>query len=133
MICSPPAAAAADAAWPVHEDAAHEIEALQATYGDDVVIDQAQQQISMLLTPLEDSAQQQYVRCQLVASLGCDYPSEPPAVQLADVKGFSNRQDQLLQQLNAEAAELAGELVLCHLFESAKSWLTAHNCPEGGL
>jgi hypothetical protein len=113
------------------EDVAVEIEALQATYADNLVIDEEQQQVSMCIQPQQEQ-QQNYVQCQLLLTTPPDYPSEqPPAIQLQDVKGFVNRQDQLQQLLVAEAVELTGELLLGHLFEAAKAWLTEQDQPEG--
>lgn len=116
-------------AW--SEDIAIEIEALQATYADSLVIAEEQLQVSMCMQPQQDQ-QQHYVQCQLLLTALPDYPSQqPPAIQLQDVKGFVNRQEQLQQLLVAEAAELTGELLLGHLFEAAKAWLTEHDQPEG--
>jgi hypothetical protein len=117
------------------DDVAIEIEALQATYGSDLILNESQQQVSMLVLPQQDAVQQQqqqhYVQCLLSFTLPADYPSPAPAIHIQDAKGFINRQDQLQQQLTADAAELAGELLLGHLFEAAKAWLTDNDAPEG--
>jgi hypothetical protein len=115
------------------EDVAVEIEALQATYGDDLAFDKHMQQISMTVLPQQDiSKQQHYVQCQLLLTLSPEYPSkQPPSIQLQDVKGFVNRQHQLQEQLAVDAVELTGELLLGHLFEAAKAWLTEQDWPEG--
>lgn len=114
---------------PWSEDVAIEIEALQATYAESLVIAEQQLQVSMCIQPQQE---QHYVQCQLLLTAPSDYPSQqPPAIQLQDVKGFVNRQEQLQQLLMAEAAELTGELLLGHLFEAAKAWLTEHDQPEG--
>lgn len=115
------------------EDVAVEIEALQATYGDDLHLDEPLQQISMTVLPQQDlSKQQHYVQCQLLLTLPPEYPSDqPPSIQLQEVKGFANRQQQLQEQLAADAVELTGELLLGHLFEAAKVWLTEQDWPEG--
>ena len=114
------------------DDVSIELEALHATYSDEVVLNESQQQVSMQLVPIHEDSQPQYVQCQLLLTLSQQYPNEPPSIELLDVKGFTGRQDQLQQQLVGEASELAGELLLGLLFESAKAWLTEHNCPEGG-
>jgi hypothetical protein len=113
------------------EDVAVEVEALQATYGDDLVLDERLQQISMTVLPQQDS-KQHYVQCQLLLTLPPQYPSEhPPTIHLQGVKGFTNRQHQLQEQLAADAVELTGELLMGHLFEAAKAWLTEQDWPEG--
>jgi E3 ubiquitin-protein ligase RNF25 len=115
------------------EDVAVEIEALQATYGDALTLDEPLQQISMLVLPNAAGQQQQqhFVECQLVCTLSASYPSSTPTIKLRDVRGFVNRQEQLQQQLSADADELEGELLLGHLFESAKAWLSDQDHPEG--
>lgn len=116
---------------PWSEEVAIEIEALQATYADSLVVAEEQRQVSMCIQPQEEQ-QQHYVQCQLLLTASPDYPrQQAPAIQLQDVKGFVNRQEQLQQLLMAEAAELTGELLLGHLFEAAKAWLTEHDQPEG--
>lgn len=115
------------------EDAAVEIEALQATYGDELHLEAPLQQISTLVLPqqAQEDGQQHYVQCQLLFTLPADYPSSAPSIQLRDVRGFVNRQEQLQQQLDADAVELAGELLVGHLIEAAKAWLTEQDWPEG--
>lgn len=119
----------------VSEELGIELEALEATYGDELSIQQNQQhlQISIQLQPQDAEQCRHFVQCSLLLSCHVDdYPaSQPPSIQLQDVKGFAARQEQLLQTLSADAAELAGELLLGHLIEAATSWLTDHNCPEG--
>lgn len=117
------------------EDVAIEIEALQATYGTDLILNEPQQQVSMLVLPHQDAVQQQqqqhYVQCLLSFTLPAEYPSQAPAIHIQDAKGFINRHDQLQQQLTADAVDLAGELLLGHLFEAAKVWLNDNDVPEG--
>jgi hypothetical protein len=88
--------------------------------------------MGMLVVPTTAGQQQQhFVECQLVCTLPPDYPISTPMIELRDVRGFVNRQEQLQQQLAADADELAGELLLGHLFESAKAWLSEQDQPEG--
>lgn len=117
------------------DEVAIEVEALQATYGHELHVDGTLQQISMTVLPQQDHTQQQhFVQCQLQLTLPAAYPAEqPPDIQLQDVRGFVNRQEQLQQLLAADAVELTGELLLGLLFETTKAWLTDNNWPEGKL
>lgn len=112
------------------EDVGVEVEALQATYGEELLLDEQHQQVSMVMMPAMESSQH-FVQFQLLLSVTPQYPQELPGIELVDVKGFTNRQDQLMHQLTTEASGLAGELLLGLLFESAKTWLAEHNHPEG--
>jgi len=114
------------------EDVGVEVEALQATYGEELLLDEQHQQVSMVMMPAMESSQH-FVQFQLLLSVTPQYPQELPGIELVDVKGFTNRQDQLMHQLTTEASGLAGELLLGLLFESAKTWLAEHNHPEGML
>lgn len=116
------------------EEVSVEVEALKATYDDEVKFNSSVQQVSMLIMPIQPSSpdiQQHFVECHVVLSLPADYPSQPPQIQLTQVKGFAMRQHQLLRQLSDQASEMQGELQLGLLFEAVRSWLTEHNYPEG--
>lgn len=119
------------AVW--REDVAEEVEALQATYADDLQCDEASQQLSMLLLPpLEDDSQQHFVQCMVQLTVGPAYPAAAPKIALQDVRGFQAREQQLTNHLADEAAQMEGEMVLGLLFEAAKAWLAEHDWPEGG-
>lgn len=114
-----------------NEDVALEVEALNATYGEELV--QNDGSVSMLLQPSSDTPNNTYVQCQLVLGVADSaYPEQSPNIQLQDVKGLgSNRLAALQAHLESEAASMLGEMVLGQLFESAKDWLTENNWPEG--
>lgn len=114
------------------EEAAVELEALQATYGDDLFLDETQGVVSMLLQP--SSAQEQaYVQCQLQLTLHSSYPeAAAPGICLQEAKGLgSSRLAGLQQLLQQEAGSMIGEMMLGQLFESCRDWLNDHNWPEG--
>lgn len=113
------------------EDVALEIEALEATYGEELTTDD--KSVAMLLRPVVDHPSDAYVQCEVrLGVLGTAYPEESPSIQLHDAKGLGScRLAALEAHLREEAACMLGELVLGHLFESAKDWLTQHNWPEG--
>jgi hypothetical protein len=115
------------------EELQAEAEALGYTYGDALQQDAQLSSFSMLVQPYTaDDASQQYVECRLTLTVPPAYPAAPPAISITDCRGMSGeREAALLQQLQTELEQLAGELVLGHLFETARDSLTAMNCPEG--
>lgn len=143
------------------EELEFELEALRATY-DDVEVETLEQEcdssgpalaaVSVPVAPRTDggsslslgaaslagraaaaaASQDQYVAARLVLHVGPAYPTEPPAVQLADARGLGDARLAGVQAaLAAEAAALAGELSLGHLVETALDLLTDANQPEG--
>jgi hypothetical protein len=105
-----------------------------ATYGEELLqVDEATHTLRMpLLLPAAHEGDQHFVQCALQLTVGPGYPEQaPPAISLQDVRGFAGRQAALAQELAAAAAGEAGEMVLGLLFETARAWLTDHNCPEG--
>eukprot|EP00878_Enallax_costatus_P024174 GHUV01025774.1.p1 GENE.GHUV01025774.1~~GHUV01025774.1.p1 ORF type:complete len:180 (+),score=14.53 GHUV01025774.1:145-684(+) len=114
-----------------NEDVALEIEALEATYGEELTTDESG--VSMLLRPLVDAPNDAYVQCELrLGVAGTAYPQQSPSIQLQDAKGLGTCRFAALEaRLREEAASMLGEMVLGQLFESAKDWLTEHNWPAG--
>jgi hypothetical protein len=114
------------------EEVALELEALQATYGDDLLINERECVVSMLLQP-SSPQEQAYVQFQLQLTLPSSYPeAAAPSIALQDAKGLgSSRLAGLQQLLQQEAAGMLGEMMLGQLFESGRDWLNDNNWPEG--
>jgi hypothetical protein len=114
------------------EEVALELEALQATYGDDLFLNDATSTVSMLLQPSEPQ-EQAYIQCLLQLTVPSSYPeAAAPGVDLQDAKGLgSSRLAALLALLQQEADGMLGEMMLGQLFECGRDWLNDNNRPEG--
>ncbi|GAX77937.1 hypothetical protein CEUSTIGMA_g5379.t1 [Chlamydomonas eustigma] len=115
-----------------------EVEALKATYGYDVEVMDFEEHkqlckiISVKIYPhTADDLSLRYVEVKLTFELPLGYPEEETAsVQISQERGLGfQREAQLLQSLREEAATLLGDLVLGHLCEVAKDYLTKENYP----
>jgi hypothetical protein len=114
------------------EEVALELEALHATYGDEIVLDEVKSTVSMLLQPSEPQ-EQAYIQCLLQLTVPSSYPgAAAPGVGLQDVKGLgSSRLAALQLLLQQEADGMLGEMMLGQLFECGRDWLNDNNRPEG--
>lgn len=109
-----------------------ELEALRYTYGSELGYADSSQ-VSMVVHPhTGGNTDTQYVQAKLVLRPGEEYPSVSPFMQIVDAKGMSDvRLQHMRHKLDAEAEQMPGEMVLGHLFEMAKDYLTSINSPEG--
>jgi hypothetical protein len=114
------------------EEVALELEALQATYGDDLLLNEPEGVVSMLLQP-SSLQEQTYVQLQLQLTLPSSYPeAAAPGICLQDAKGLGScRLAGLQQLLQQEADGMLGEMMLGQLFERCRDWLNDNNWPEG--
>ncbi|CAM6127285.1 unnamed protein product [Calypogeia fissa] len=111
-----------------------EVEAMEAVYGSDCTVFQVfPPHLSIFIKPrTADDASVQFVEAVLVMEAGEKYPDAPPELELKDVKGLGDsRHAQLLGDLRAQAAELAGGPMLVAISEAATDLLTNMNTPDG--
>jgi len=124
---------------PWNEDMQLEVEALHATF-DNITVNDSQHSISMRITPAGSSVaipQQQdeqscFVDVVLELAVQDSYPHAAAEITLRDSHGLgSSRLADLQQHLQQEADLLLGEMMIGHLFECAREFITSNNWPEG--
>lgn len=120
-------------AMPLAEDVENELEALLYTYASDQVSftrsNDGACSVSLALVPRQE---QQFVTATLNLAIKPGYPVASPDVDVRDAKGLDDAHlQQLLHLLQAEDAQLSGELRLGHLCEVAISYMDDNNRPEG--
>lgn len=116
------------------EDVELEVEALHATYADDLVMSRQgpRLHLSVPVTPRDGDEHRHFVSAVLELKVGPGYPAQPPAVQVSGAKGLGDARVAALAGLvRSEAAALQGELMLGHLIETARDYATQENSPEG--
>lgn len=114
------------------EEVAVELEALRATYEDDLALDELAGMVSMLLQPSEPQ-EHAYVQCLLQVTVPRGYPeAAAPGIALQEAKGLGSSRLKALQGLlQREADGMLGEMMLGQLFECGRDWLNDNNWPEG--
>jgi RWD domain len=122
------------------EDEALEIDALYATYGEDVVsVDPGARCVSLALVPprpsAEESTSQHFLEFKLRLTLPVGYPyecSNAMRIELLQPRGLSSeRLSVVASLLEAEAASLTGEMAMGAVFDAAREWLGNNDIPEG--
>ena len=119
------------------EELGIEVEALEHLYGLDAFTISSRgvfTTLSMALLPRQlDGDHEAYVAAKLVLRIeNSSYPTSPATAILEDAKGLTDTAcTQLQASLQAEAVNLAGEMVLGHLCELALDLLTEANHPNG--
>jgi hypothetical protein len=115
-----------------------ELEALTATYADDVTIETNQIDgkcpviVTFQLAPRAVESHDAYVASVMRVRVPHGYPDVSPWIELLDTKGIGDQRLALLSEaLRAEASALQGELALGALCEHALDWMTEENRPEG--
>ncbi|GLC35513.1 hypothetical protein PLESTB_000199400 [Pleodorina starrii] len=115
-----------------------ELEALTATFADDVTIEGPSSDkeypttIMFRLAPRDADSHDAFVAATLRLHLPSSYPEASPHIELLDTKGIGDQRLEMLhQRLCEEASTLAGEMALGALCEHALDWITEQNRPEG--
>ncbi|XP_058461122.1 eIF-2-alpha kinase GCN2 [Malaya genurostris] len=90
-------------------------------------------EVRLRLTPQKGSAREAYVRADLRVSCSKNYPKYPPKIELENTVGLSDElMNELLQQLNQQASELKGEVMIYELAGTVESFLHKYNVPPKG-
>ncbi|GFR47381.1 hypothetical protein Agub_g9094, partial [Astrephomene gubernaculifera] len=115
-----------------------ELEALTATYADDVVIKENCSDdgyvviIDLRLAPRVSEQHEAFLSGRLRLGVLPGYPETSPSIDVLDTKGIGDqRLANLRERLQGEASALAGEMALGALCEAALDWATEENHPEG--
>jgi len=112
------------------EDAAMELEALDAIFGADFTRDAPlSSSFAIAALPHGETAESANAVARLRFSLPPLYPqAAPPSIAVESAKGLSaERCDELRAFLNAQAAPLLGEASVFTLVEAAREWLVTRN------
>lgn len=101
-------------------------------YGEELNVTTALDGTTMLRLRLRPT-RQSFMECVLQLSLHAGYPhdQQPPGIKLQATGGFSGREPELLDELQQQANDMAGEMVAGLLIHAAQSWLEEHNHPLG--
>eukprot|EP00887_Chlorella_sp_A99_P003414 scaffold7.g3414.t1 len=124
-----------DAAALLPEEAALELEALHATFGEAISLrctpgPLPAAQVVASVAPRGDSTP--FVAASLVLTIPGEYPSSSAEVALEGVKGMGDaRAARVLAALRTDAAALEGDMMLGTLVDTALDLLTEANCAEG--
>ena len=112
------------------DDAAMELEALDAIFGADFTRDSpASSSFAIAALPHGETAESANVAARLRFALPPLYPqAAPPSIAVESAKGLSaERCEELCAFLNSQAAPLLGEASVFTLVEAAREWLVTRN------
>jgi len=118
------------AAMSLSDDAAMELEALDAIFGADFTRDSpASSSFAIAALPHGETAESANVAARLRFALPPLYPqAAPPSIAVESAKGLSaERCEELCAFLNSQAAPLLGEASVFTLVEAAREWLVTRN------
>uniref|UniRef100_A0A1Q3F239 non-specific serine/threonine protein kinase n=1 Tax=Culex tarsalis TaxID=7177 RepID=A0A1Q3F239_CULTA len=90
-------------------------------------------EVRLKLTPQKGSAREIYVRTDLHVTCNKNYPKYPPKIELENTKGLSDQLvKELAGQLQRQADELKGEVMIYELAGTVEAFLHQHNVPPKG-
>lgn len=122
----------------MEDDLAVELEALAATYGDEVTIVKPGDDekylciINFHMAPRGVEFYNAYVTGVMRLMIPRGYPDVSPCIELLDTKGLGDQRLAVLnQRLCSEADMLMGDMALGALCEHALDLMTEQNRPEG--
>ncbi|XP_052872416.1 eIF-2-alpha kinase GCN2 [Anopheles cruzii] len=90
-------------------------------------------ELQLHLTPQKGSAKEAYVKADLLVSCSPKYPKQPPKVELRNAVGLPDSLvRELTEQLQQQAEELKGEVMIFQLATTVQTFLHQHNVPPKG-
>ncbi|KFB49982.1 eukaryotic translation initiation factor 2-alpha kinase [Anopheles sinensis] len=90
-------------------------------------------ELQLHLTPQKGSAKEAYVKADLHIICNPKYPKYPPKVELKNAVGLSDSLvRELADQLQRQADELKGEVMIYELANTVQTFLHQHNVPPKG-